>query len=123
MTKCLFRVVGRYCRLEKYVCPAGGQAGGGRHGWPSAYRALSTPTRGDGEMRHEARRRGATRSAYCPKYVEEAGYRGAEDDDEQRREDEPDHREQHLDRCLAGSLFGALSASGAHLDRLLDEHF
>src|SRR5436309_14585321 len=46
----------------------------------------------------------------------------AKDDHEQRREDAPDEREQHLDRRLCGLLLGALPALDAELLRLDLEH-
>src|SRR5437868_1927697 len=47
--------------------------------------------------------------------AQELRYRGAQDDNEDTREDAEDHGYKHLDRGGAGALLGCLAAPDAHL--------
>ncbi len=54
----------------------------------------------------------------APERSEDCRDRRAEDDDVHGREDQEDHREEHLDRGLMRQLFRPLTAFDTHLLRL-----
>ena len=88
----------------------------------SRSRLRATPAQGGGHGTGDRDASLGCRATPLPRPMMIRMIAGPEDDDEQRREDAPDEREQHLDRRLGRHLLGALAALDAQLLGLDLEH-